>query len=107
MALSRSGIQNAKNHMDILKQFLPTVWQSADIQTLSSENPTTYTNKLRKRESTYCEESKNKKGKCVSETCLKYYSSPQNISYLPRDMGKMAMFDKNTTSNAVYKASKI
>lgn len=48
-----------------------------------------------------------KKGKCVSETCLKYYSSPQNISYLPRDMGKMAMFDKNTTSNAVYKASKI
>lgn len=37
---------------------------------------------------------------------LKYYSFPQNISYLPRDMGKMAIFDKNTTTFAVYKASK-
>lgn len=36
---------------------------------------------------------------------LKYYSSPQNISYLPRDIGKMAIFDKNTTSLAVCKAS--
>lgn len=35
----------------------------------------------------------------------KFYSSP-HISYLPRDMGKMTIFDKNTTSFAFYKASK-
>lgn len=54
--------------------------------------------------STYCKDSRTEccaiigvtqgEKKIVSETRLMYYSSPQNISYLPRDMGRMAVFDK-------------
>lgn len=38
---------------------------------------------------------------------LTYYSSPQNISYLPRDMGKIAIIHKKKkTTFAAYKSSK-
>lgn len=92
---------------------VPTDSNRADIQILQFRNATSTENATRTiyRASTYCNTSKSEccavsshKGKCVSKT--KYYSSPQNISYLPRDMGKMTVFDKNTTSFAFYKASK-
>lgn len=40
------------------------------------------------------------------EMSLKHVAKGLFLSYLPRDMGKMAIFDKNTTSFAVHKASK-